>query len=73
MLKPKPPCGKICADRSAGCQASCERWKAYEAERAAYYEEKQKLQQIVAIDAEMKIRQHERISRKKKERRRRGH
>jgi hypothetical protein len=69
--KPIPPCGKVCADRAAGCQATCERWKAYEVERAAYYEENQKRQAIIAIDAEMKIRQHEKIARKNRDRKRR--
>lgn len=71
--KPKPPCGKVCADRAAGCQAFCERWKAYEAERAEFYAEKQKLQAIIGIDTEMKLRQHERIARRKRDRKRRGH
>ena len=69
--KPIPPCGKVCADRAAGCQATCERWKAYEAERAAYYEENQKRQAIIAIDAELKIRQHEKMVRKTRDRKRR--
>ena len=70
--KPKPPCGKVCADRSAGCQAFCERWKEYEVERAAWYEENQKRQAIISIDAELKIRQHEKIVRKNRDRKRRG-
>lgn len=70
--KPKPPCGIVCDDRAAGCQATCERWKVYEVERAAWYEENQKRQAIIAIDAEMKIRQHEKIARKKRDRKRRG-
>ena len=71
--KPKPPCGIVCGDRAAGCQATCDRWKAYEADRAAWYAENQRRQAIIAIDAEMKIRQHEKIARKKRDRKRRGH
>lgn len=36
-IKPEPPCGKVCDERAAGCQAYCKRWKAYEADRAAWY------------------------------------
>ena len=74
-MKPKPqaPCGKVCDNRAPACQITCERWKAYEVLRAAWYEENQKRQAIIAIDAEMKIRQHEKIARKKRDRKRRGH
>lgn len=34
---PTPPCGKKCPDRTAGCAVSCEKWRAYVAERNANY------------------------------------
>lgn len=34
---PKPPCGKKCPDRAAGCATVCEKWKAYIEERNANY------------------------------------
>lgn len=37
---PKPPCGKNCPDRKAGCAVTCEKWRAYIEERNAYYEKR---------------------------------
>ena len=54
-VKPKSPCEKVCADRVAGCQTSCERWKAYVEERTAWFEENHLRQRIESIDAELKI------------------
>ena len=72
-MKPKPqaPCGKVCDNRAPACQTTCERWKTYEAERAAWYEANHLRQEIESIDAEMRMRQHEKITRKKQGRRRR--
>ena len=39
---PTPPCGKNCPDRSAGCSVTCERWKAYIAERNENYKTRMK-------------------------------
>lgn len=39
---PKPPCGKDCAERKAGCSVTCEKWKAYLAERNANYERRRR-------------------------------
>ena len=39
-LGPKPPCGKDCPDRKAGCAINCEKWKAYLVERNANYEKR---------------------------------
>ena len=64
-VKPKPPCGIVCDSRAAACQTTCERCKAYEAERAAWYEENHLRQQIESIDAELRVRQHERCTKKK--------
>lgn len=40
IFGPKPPCGKDCAERNAGCSVTCEKWRAYIVERNAYYEKK---------------------------------
>lgn len=64
-VKPKPPCGKVCDDRAPACHASCVKWKACEAERSAWYAENHLRQQIESIDAELRVRQHERCTRKK--------
>ena len=39
---PKPPCGKSCPDRAAGCSVTCEKWRAYLEERNANYAERKK-------------------------------
>lgn len=42
-MKPKPPCGKECPERDAGCHARCEKYAefraALDAERPAVYSE----------------------------------
>ena len=37
---PKPPCGKECPDRKAGCAVTCVKWRAYLKERNAFYEKR---------------------------------
>lgn len=37
IFGPKPPCGKECAERKAGCAVKCEKWRAYLEERNAWY------------------------------------
>ena len=37
---PKPPCGKDCPDRKAGCLVNCQKWHDYVAERNANYEKR---------------------------------
>lgn len=34
---PKPPCGRDCPDRKAGCAIDCEKWAAYVVERNKVY------------------------------------
>ena len=70
-VKPQAPCGKVCDSRAPACQTTCTHWKAYEAARAAWYAENHIRQQIESIDAELRVRQHERCTRKRQERRRR--
>ena len=31
-MKPKPPCGKDCPERSVGCHINCEKYLSYRAE-----------------------------------------
>lgn len=38
IFGPKPPCGKDCPERKAGCAVSCEKWRAYVKERNENYE-----------------------------------
>lgn len=39
---PKPPCGKKCPDRAAGCSVTCAKWRAYIKERNEHYEHRRK-------------------------------
>lgn len=57
-IRPKPPCGRDCADRKPGCGADCEKWKAYETARAEWYAKKLKASQM---------RQHPVYGRKKRD------
>lgn len=33
----KPPCGKVCPERTATCRLACEKWKVYEEAKRAEY------------------------------------
>lgn len=49
----KPPCGKHCAERSAGCHGKCERYREYktkcDAERAERERERKLMDDITAV------------------------
>lgn len=38
-MKPKSPCSPNCDGRSGICHSICEKWKEYEKERNAFYED----------------------------------
>ena len=42
VIKPKQPCSKMCSGRHTGCHAECERYLAFEKEKARYYAECEK-------------------------------
>lgn len=44
--KVKPPCGKSCPRRTAGCHASCQKWDAYVSERDKDYENRADIMRI---------------------------
>lgn len=66
MNKPKPPCGKVCAERSAGCQATCERWKEYEAERAEWYKKQAQEFELKELDNEIWFAREMRVNRRRR-------
>lgn len=37
---PKPPCGRECPNRKAGCAIDCEKWAAYVVERDKTYKKR---------------------------------
>ena len=37
MTTVKPPCGKVCPDRTVTCKLTCEKWKVYEAAKREEY------------------------------------
>lgn len=37
MTMVKPPCGKVCPDRTITCKQTCEKWKAFEAAKREEY------------------------------------
>lgn len=37
MTMVKPPCGKVCPDRTVTCKLTCEKWKVYEAAKREEY------------------------------------
>ena len=62
---PKPPCGKNCPDRKAGCACNCEKWAAYLAERNAEYERRAKVSENNRMSAR-RARDADRIAYKRK-------
>ena len=66
--KPQAPCGKVCDNRAPACQTTCERWKAYEAEREAYYREQKRLHAVAEIEYDLRAREDRRIMQRLKRR-----
>lgn len=60
-VKPQAPCGKVCDSRAAACQTTCARWKEYEAEREAYYQEQKRLHAVAEIEYDLRDREKRRI------------
>lgn len=60
-VKPQAPCGKVCDGRAPACQTTCERWKAYEAEREAYYLERKRMHELEEIEYDLRDREKRRI------------
>lgn len=66
--KPQAPCGKVCDSRAPACQTTCERWKAYEGEREAYYREQKRLHAVAEIEYDLRAREDRRIMQRLKRR-----
>lgn len=64
----KPPCGKVCPDRFAGCHASCERWAAWETERNAEYKKRLAENITKAYQHEQKLKYERAEARRKRSR-----
>lgn len=64
---PKPPCGKECSDRKAGCAISCKKWAAYLRKREAFYEARRQESELNCKTAGRRIAASRSIRQKKNE------